>query len=42
MTLALCTATARTPSHAAGIVLGELEAEFARLGYPASHIPPAA
>ncbi|KUR79966.1 LysR family transcriptional regulator [Novosphingobium sp. Fuku2-ISO-50] len=40
MTLALCTATARTPSHAAGIVLGELEAEFARLGYPASHIAP--
>jgi DNA-binding transcriptional LysR family regulator len=40
MTLALCTATARTPSHAAGIVLGELEAGFARLGYPASHLPP--
>ena len=38
MTLALCTATARTPSHAAGIVLGELEAGFARLGYPAAHL----
>jgi len=40
MTLALCTATARTPSHAAGIVLGELEAGFARLGYPAAHVVP--
>jgi len=37
MTLALCTASARTPSHAAGIVLGELEAGFAELGYPAAH-----
>ena len=40
MTLALCTATARTPSHAAGIVLGELEAGFAQLGYPAAHQVP--
>jgi DNA-binding transcriptional LysR family regulator len=40
MTLALCTATARTPSHAAGIVLGELEAGFAQLGYPAAHLVP--
>ena len=42
MTLALCTATARTPSHAASIVLGELEAGFAQLGYPAAHEVPAA
>jgi DNA-binding transcriptional LysR family regulator len=40
MTLALCTAAARTPSHAAGIVLGELEAGFAQLGYPAAHAVP--
>jgi DNA-binding transcriptional LysR family regulator len=40
MTLALCTASARTPSHAAGIVLGELEAGFAELGYPAAHQAP--
>ena len=32
MTLALCTATARTPSHAAGIVLTELENSFQELG----------
>lgn len=36
MTLALCTATARTPSHAAGIVLAAIENSFAELGYPAS------
>lgn len=36
MTLALCTATARTPSHAAGLVLSEIEHGFAQLGYPAS------
>ena len=36
MTLALCTASARTPSYAAGIVLGEIETGFAQLGYPAS------
>ena len=36
MTLALCTATARNPSHAAGIVLGEIESGFAQLSYPAS------
>ena len=42
MTLALCTAAARTPSHAAGIVLGELEAGFAQLGYPAAHNVPEA
>jgi DNA-binding transcriptional LysR family regulator len=42
MTLALCTASARTPSHAAAIVLGELESGFAQLGYPVAHQPPAA
>jgi len=36
MTLALCTATARTPSHAAGIVLAAIENSFADLGYPGS------
>ncbi|CAN5276931.1 LysR family transcriptional regulator [soil metagenome] len=36
MTLALCTASARTPSYAAGIVLTEIENGFAQLGYPAS------
>ncbi|WP_298397703.1 LysR family transcriptional regulator [Sphingobium sp.] len=36
MTLALCTATARTSSYAAGIVLGEIESGFAQLSYPAS------
>lgn len=36
MTLALCTATARTSSYAAGIVLGEIESDFAQLSYPAS------
>ncbi|QGP79218.1 LysR family transcriptional regulator [Sphingobium sp. CAP-1] len=36
MTLALCTAPARTPSYAAGIVLGEIESGFAQLSYPAS------
>jgi DNA-binding transcriptional LysR family regulator len=36
MTLALCTAAARTPSHAAAIVLGEMESGFAQLGWPAS------
>lgn len=36
MTLALCTASSRTPSHAAGMVLGEIEAGFAQLAYPAS------
>jgi DNA-binding transcriptional LysR family regulator len=36
MTLALCTASARTPSYAAGIVLAEIEHGFAQLGYPAS------
>lgn len=38
MILALCIATLRTPSHAAGIVPGELEAGFARPGYPAAHL----
>ncbi|VWX46698.1 LysR family transcriptional regulator [Novosphingobium sp. 9U] len=33
MTLALCTAAARTPSYAAGIVLGEIENGFAQLSY---------
>ena len=36
MTLALCTASARTPSHAAGLVLAEIENGFAQLSYPAS------
>lgn len=36
MTLALCTASTRTPSYAAGIVLAEIENGFSRLGYPAS------
>lgn len=36
MTLALCTASARTPSYAAGIVLAEIENGFSRLGYPGS------
>jgi DNA-binding transcriptional LysR family regulator len=33
MTLALCTATARTQSHAGGIVLTELENTFGELGF---------
>lgn len=33
MTLALCTAAARTPSHAAGIVLTEIENSFSQLSY---------
>lgn len=33
MTLALCTASARTPGHAAGIVLAEIENGFAQLGW---------
>ncbi|MFT3964251.1 MAG: LysR family transcriptional regulator [Sphingobium sp.] len=36
MTLALCTATARTPSHAAGLVLTEIENSFQELSYPLS------
>ncbi|SFF86171.1 DNA-binding transcriptional regulator, LysR family [Novosphingobium sp. CF614] len=36
MTLALCTNSARTPSYAASIVLGEIENGFAQLSYPAS------
>jgi len=36
MTLALCTASARIPSHAAAIVLTEIENSFQQLGYPAS------
>ncbi|KPH60275.1 LysR family transcriptional regulator [Novosphingobium aerophilum] len=36
MTLALCTATARTPSYAATMVLGEFENGFAQLGHAAS------
>ncbi|WP_260927024.1 LysR family transcriptional regulator [Novosphingobium sp. 9] len=39
MTLALCTASARTPSHAAAMALAEIETGFARLAYPASHRP---
>jgi DNA-binding transcriptional LysR family regulator len=41
MTLALCTASARPPSHAAAIVLDEMEAAFADLAYPAP-LPPVA
>lgn len=36
MTLALCTASSRTPSYAAGMVLGEIEAGFAQLAYAAA------
>lgn len=36
MTLGLCTASARTPSYAAAIVLQEIENGFAQLGYPIS------
>jgi DNA-binding transcriptional LysR family regulator len=36
MILALCTASARTPSHAAGIVLAEIENGFQQLGFPLS------
>jgi DNA-binding transcriptional LysR family regulator len=39
MTLALCTASARTPSYAAALVLAEIETGFAQLGYPASMEP---
>ena len=39
MTLALCTSSTRTLSYAANIVLGEMEAGFAQLGYPASIEP---
>ena len=37
MTLALCTATSRTPSYAAGIVLREIENGFGQLSYQSSH-----
>lgn len=36
MTLALCTASTRAPSHAAALVIGEFEDTFARLGHCAS------
>lgn len=36
MTLALCTASARTPSYAAAMVIGEFENGFAALGHAAS------
>jgi DNA-binding transcriptional LysR family regulator len=36
MTLALCTASARTPSHAAALLLGEFENGFAALGHSTS------
>lgn len=39
MTLALCAASARTPSHAAGIALAEIENSFHELGFPASMSP---
>lgn len=42
MTLALCTAVARTPSYAAGIVLGEIENGFNQLSYAASLPAPTA
>ncbi len=41
MTLALCTASARTPSYAAALVLREIENGFACLGYDASTPDPA-
>ncbi|HWI85896.1 MAG TPA: LysR family transcriptional regulator [Sphingomonas sp.] len=41
MTLALCTSSSRTPSYAAGIVLGEIENGFAQLSYPARIEAPA-
>jgi hypothetical protein len=34
MTLALCTASARPPSYAADIVLGEIQTAFADLAWP--------
>ena len=34
MTLALCTASARMPSHAASVVLAEIENSFQELGFP--------
>ncbi|WP_375428308.1 LysR family transcriptional regulator [uncultured Sphingomonas sp.] len=39
MTLALCTATARTPSYAAGIVLAEIDHGFSALDYSAATAP---
>lgn len=39
MTLALCTATARTPSFAAGLVLREIENDFSQLSYRNSTAP---
>lgn len=36
MTLALCTASLRSPSYAAGIVLREIENGFSQLSYPVS------
>ena len=39
MTLALCTASARTPSYAAQIVLGEIENGFAQFGYRSAAKP---
>ena len=42
MTLALCTASARTPSHACSIVLNEIENSFPQLGYPTSIAGPVA
>jgi len=39
MTLALCTASARTPSYAAQIVLGEIENGFAQFGYRSAANP---
>lgn len=41
MTLALCTASARTPSYAASMVLAEIETSFAQLGYIAPKPPSA-
>ena len=35
MTLALCTASSRTPSYAAAMVLAEIESGFAQLGFNA-------
>jgi DNA-binding transcriptional LysR family regulator len=40
MTLALCTAASRSPTYAADIVLGEIQAGFAQLGFPATLTAP--
>lgn len=39
MTLALCTASARPPTYAADLVLGEIQNAFGQLAYPAAPAP---